>query len=726
MKQETIKKRIFSARAARSLASAAGRGAAVLVAAVTMLTMTAQPTRAENVNLSTVTENKTLQNGDVATGTLDAKVKISIAEGATVTLSGVTINGDKNNNYTWAGLNCEGDATIILADGSENTVKAFDFKYPGIHVPQNKTLTIRGGTAGTGKLNASAHKRGAGIGGGYNIHCGNIVIEGGEITATSGEASGIGCGSYGSNCGNITISGGTVTASGGNGFPGIGSGNSGTCGDITISGTASVAATTVGNAAGIGSGDWDSHCGNITISTTGVVTATGGSQSAGIGSGKGGYSSGESKYYPSTCGNILITAGTVTASGGTNGAGIGSSSMGSCGTIEIQGGTVTATGGQNAAGIGSGYDAGGKDRRCGTITISGGTVTATGGDNAAGIGTGYCNACGSITITEGVASVTATKGTGAQNHIGLGADLGDAHSAILDKDGNGDDVAGTISIAASLCDSGEDGDSRTVYLYVLSEATGIDATIATAIAGKAAQFQRTGITADAYSTVCLPFDFTAPSGCTFYGFQGIHYDENGLGAGQGVWVADIAEATTLKAHTPYIFKSTGTEVNFSGTASNAADYGSALTSNAVSASLGDDKAWTFKGTYEPISWADADPAEPTYGFASYVPAATIAAGTFVRFVQGASLAPFRARLIYSGNDTHLKARKRGAAEGELSQYIIVRIVGGDGSTTAIGTLDTRTGEISTGDWFDLNGRRLSGKPSQRGIYINNGKKVVVK
>ena len=258
----------------------------------------------------------------------------------------------------------------------------------------------------------------------------------------------------------------------------------------------------------------------------------------------------------------------------------------------------------------------------------------------------------------------------------------------------------------------------------LNEATGI--VNAAAYTGKKAQFTRTGITANAYSTVCLPFDFTAPTGCTIYGFQGIHYDEDALGAGLGAWVADIAETTTMTAHTPYIFTCTGTEATFGGTASNAADYSSALESNAVSATVGTDQAWTFKGTYSAIDWSSADPTEPTYGFSTYVPAATtIAAGTFVRFVQGASLAPFRARLIYSGTDTHLNAPKRSAAT-ELPQYIIVRIVGSDGSTTAIGTLDTRSGEISTGDWFDLNGRRLSGKPAKKGLYINNGKKVIIK
>ena len=31
-----------------------------------------------------------------------------------------------------------------------------------------------------------------------------------------------------------------------------------------------------------------------------------------------------------------------------------------------------------------------------------------------------------------------------------------------------------------------------------------------------------------------------------------------------------------------------------------------------------------------------------------------------------------------------------------------------------------------GDWYDLSGRRLSGKPVSKGVYIQNGKKVVIK
>ena len=52
----------------------------------------------------------------------------------------------------------------------------------------------------------------------------------------------------------------------------------------------------------------------------------------------------------------------------------------------------------------------------------------------------------------------------------------------------------------------------------------------------------------------------------------------------------------------------------------------------------------------------------------------------------------------------------------------------DGDVTAIGTIDTKTGEIrfDSEAWYTLDGRRLNGKPSVKGMYINNGKKIIVK
>lgn len=232
------------------------------------------------VYLNYLTTNYTATNGQTFTGRLDAAnypVKISIADGATVTLDGITINGVNNSSYNWAGLNCEGNATIILKDGTTNTVSGFYESYPGIHVPKDKTLTIQG----TGTLNANS-RAGAGIGGGYKLKCGNILIEGGTINADShyGAAAGIG-GGRDASCGNITITGGTVTAIGG--AAGIGTGSrydsTTSCGNISITGGTVVASTGAYNAAGIGTAG-NGQCGSITI-TSGVtsVTATKGPES---------------------------------------------------------------------------------------------------------------------------------------------------------------------------------------------------------------------------------------------------------------------------------------------------------------------------------------------------------------------------------------------------------------------------------------------------------------
>ena len=215
----------------------------------------------------------TARTGDVLTGKAVKDgdyvdyITINIADGATVTLRDVTIDGSSYSGDPYemhAGITCDGDATIILEDGTTNIVKGFYSTYPGISVPAGKTLTIRG----NGSLTASSSGAGTGIGGGQDMACGNIVIESGEIVAygytnynNSTDNAGIG----GAFCGNITIKGGNVTAYGGKGGAGIGGGN-GICGKISITG-GTVTAYGGENAAGIGGGEFG-FFGDITIANT--------------------------------------------------------------------------------------------------------------------------------------------------------------------------------------------------------------------------------------------------------------------------------------------------------------------------------------------------------------------------------------------------------------------------------------------------------------------------
>ena len=278
------------------------------------------------VDLSKLTADYEAQDGDILTETLGTNVKISIADGAEIALRDMAINGVSSSDVKWAGITCLGNATIILKDGSKNTVKGFFEDYPGIQAgPTGKTLVIKGEDQGTGSLDASPydvksdHCYGAGIGGGLDISCGDINIQGGVITVTGGYgAAGIGVGEgyleENVSCGTITISGGNVTATGGYGAAGIGGGYAYqygvTCGAITISG-GTVTAAGGDNAAGIGSGESNSGntntCGDITVTTdvTSVTATKGKNATNSIGAGKDG-----------TCGTVTIGGDATTYAAG--------------------------------------------------------------------------------------------------------------------------------------------------------------------------------------------------------------------------------------------------------------------------------------------------------------------------------------------------------------------------------------------------------------------------
>lgn len=288
----------FVQSAARGGFAAWRRGATSFAAAIGLsFAVGAAP-----VNLAELTGDVILADGDVATGELGGPYQVSIAASATVTLSDVIITNSASSSTPWAGITCLGDATIILEN--EVSVNACDKYHPGIFVPKFSTLTIKG----DGWLSAEGGSLGgAGIGGGYlleggvSIDCGSIIIDLGDdessniYAAGGGFAAGIGGGAN-SFCGDIIISNGVVIAEGAAGGAGIGSGNSGTCCDITICG-GDVYATGGDGGSGVGSGN-AGGCDGITI-VGGKVEATGGVKAAGIGAGDG-------TFAIASCGDITI------------------------------------------------------------------------------------------------------------------------------------------------------------------------------------------------------------------------------------------------------------------------------------------------------------------------------------------------------------------------------------------------------------------------------------
>ena len=243
------------------------------------------------------------------------------------------------------------------------------------------------------------------------------------------------------------------------------------------------------------------------------------------------------------------------------------------------------------------------------------------------------------------------------------------------------------------------------------------------------------------STVMLPFNYTCngEEGGTFYKFVGVKKEND-------KWVATMQETGndannegTLEANTPYLFMPAATTMTFPNINGSVRLFtrGSGSGGNCETADPG--SHWTFKGTYRYMHWKN-DPDDlyysdrsqeigHVYGFAG-VEKDDINVGDFVKVAWGAKIRPMRAYLLWNDMPNAAPARRmtRGASVDELPSRITVRLVSSNGETTGIGEIDTKTGEMTFDSeaWYTLDGVRLSGKPTKKGLYINNGKKIVIK
>ena len=252
-------------------------------------------------------------------------------DGATLTLKGAKITTiDETSDYGLAQSAAiyydeATDLEIVLEE--DNTVTGPDVSLGGdsssygIHVyavDAEVTLTI----SGSGSLAATGGDATQNSGGvSYGIYArDNVIITGGDVTATGGAAEFQSHGIYARL--NATISGGAVKATGGS---------------VTEGSDGSDASSGI-------------HADVVTISG-GTVNATGGAVTS---SGNNTTSCGI--YGSSVYGGVIISGGTVTATGGTFTSAGTTANVESYGIytpnsdIEISGGTVTATGGNGALG----------------------------------------------------------------------------------------------------------------------------------------------------------------------------------------------------------------------------------------------------------------------------------------------------------------------------------------------------------------------------------------
>ena len=188
------------------------------------------------------------------------------------------------------------------------------------------------------------------------------------------------------------------------------------------------------------------------------------------------------------------------------------------------------------------------------------------------------------------------------------------------------------------------------------------------------------------STLFLPFGLTSAQADAFGDFH--RFKE--ISGNQAVFYDK--ETDDIPANTPFIFVPGTDKIEAANVEVKGLDNYFAVNGNLV-------------GTYEKLIW-DTDQTD-IYGFAA-APEGEVTAGQFVRVNAGAWLPPFRAFLQVTSSSRRLA------------------VVIGDKTTTGIDRGVTINGPASATEWHAIDGRRLNGKPTQGGMYINNGKIVIVR
>ena len=616
-------------------------------------------------------------------------------------------------------------------------------------------VTIYGGSVtATGGKDSSASESadcGAGIGGGdkspgaiTHIYGGTIEAHGGEDTYGDSRGAGIG-GGYESNGVMTHIHGGTVTATssfgaaigGGSRAQHVGAGDA-LGGEVIIDGGTVIASTDYYGAA-IGCG-YKGKGGSVTING-GTVTATSTGNGAGIGVGCEGEGT-----------TITINGGTVTATCSISGAGIGCGKNGKSATITINGGNITASGDNDyGAGIGGGYDANPKL----DITITGGTVSASGYN---GIGsTRYKDLLenmqdydydGTLTITGGKIYATGTKrAIGGENVANLmtlydgamvkagdtadGAVLFPAdqrvsacvyrkYAAIEPCNHSGSsfsiDNGLTHHTSCGYCMVGAAGQAEThvfaddgkclcglVALKDMADNAGViskwnEQTVPVSLDG------RTLYKDGSWNTLCLPFSISDFTGTPLEGATVKALTTTAF-AGGTLTLNFSNDLTAIEAGKPYIVKWTAQNPN-----TVESPVFNNVTISKTTTDVETDEV-TFKGIFSPYAISGEDKTK------LYLDTDNNLCYPNDAMTIGACRAYFQ---LADG----ITAGEPLTAGAKSISHIVLNF--DSDVVTGITNTDFTDGTDQTGGWYDLSGRRLTSKPTQKGIYINKGKRIMIK
>jgi len=194
-------------------------------------------------------------------------------------------------------------------------------------------------------------------------------------------------------------------------------------------------------------------------------------------------------------------------------------------------------------------------------------------------------------------------------------------------------------------------------------------------------------------TICLPFALTADKLKTAFGENVKVGDFSGYTVSGSAIGVNFTTVTEMAANHPYIIKVT--DDNVENPTFNGVDIVAGTPVNNKGTDANDENIQAMIGVYAETTL------ENNWLYIR---------GNKFKYSNGTSkVKPYRAYF-----------RFRDFTDAMHSRSIIIVEDGATGIRLVDGA------QADGGDWYDLSGRKLSGKPTSKGVYIQNGKKVVIK
>ena len=210
---------------------------------------------------------------------------------------------------------------------------------------------------------------------------------------------------------------------------------------------------------------------------------------------------------------------------------------------------------------------------------------------------------------------------------------------------------------------------------------------------------------NSWNTICLPFAMTAAQVTAQLAPTKLMTLSTAT-FNDGTLTLNFADATEIEAGKPYIIKWTGNTEWGNPT------FTGVTVSSAAPADV-EGTAANFHGIYTPYSTGGENKSMLYLGANNtlYYPNAAM------------TINAFRAYFTLNG----IEAGPASSSAPAAVRAFVLNFGDGD-ETTGIISIDN--GQLiidnSMDAWYSLDGRRLTGKPSRAGVYINNGKKIVIK